>query len=105
MCNKVKFVFLVFNFLIFSNFVSAQIKISSIQIEGNKKTKSYIILRELPYHQGDYIPKDSLAILDTTAEQQLFNTSLFEQVSVRSQFIDSAQVLIKIKVKIGRAHV
>jgi outer membrane protein assembly factor BamA len=98
MCNKVKFVFLVFNFLIFSNFVSAQIKISSIQIEGNKKTKSYIILRELPYHQGDYIPKDSLAILDTTAEQQLFNTSLFEQVSVRSQFIDSAQVLIKIKV-------
>ena len=98
MCNKVKFVFLVFNFLIFSNFVSAQIKISSIQIEGNKKTKSYIILRELPYHQGDDIPKDSLAILDTTAEQQLFNTSLFEQVSVRSQFIDSAQVLIKIKV-------
>lgn len=98
MCNKVKFVFLVFNFLIFSNFVSAQIKISSIQIEGNKKTKSYIILRELPYHQGDYIPKDSLAILDTTAEQQLFNTSLFEQVSVRSQFIDSAQVHIKIKV-------
>ena len=98
MCNKVKFVFLVFNFLIFSNFVSAQIKISSIQIEGNKKTKSYIILRELPYHQGDDISKDSLAILDTTAEQQLFNTSLFEQVSVRSQFIDSAQVLIKIKV-------
>ena len=98
MCNKVKFVFLVFNFLIFSNFVSAQIKISSIQIEGNKKTKSYIILRELPYQQGDDIPKDSLAILDTTAEQQLFNTSLFEQVSVRSQFIDSAQVLIKIKV-------
>ena len=36
--------------------------------------------------------------LDTTAEQQLFNTALFEQVSVRSQFIDSAQVLIKIKV-------
>ena len=98
MCNKVKFVFLVFNFLFFSNFVSAQIKISSIQIEGNKKTKSYIILRELPYHQGDYISKDSLAILDTTAEQQLFNTSLFEQVSVRSQFIDSTQVLIKIKV-------
>ena len=33
-----------------------------------------------------------------TCALPIFNTSLFEQVSVRSQFIDSTQVLIKIKV-------
>jgi hypothetical protein len=100
MCNKLKYLlFFILSFLFFSNLVSAQIKISSIQIEGNKKTKPYIILRELPYHMGDYINKDSLAILDTLAEQQLFNSSLFEQVTVRADAIDSSQVVIKINVR------
>lgn len=52
MCNKIKYLlFFTASFLFFSNFVSAQIKISSIQIEGNRRTKPYIILRELPYHE------------------------------------------------------
>ena len=76
MCNKRKYLlFFIASFLFFSNLVSAQIKITSIQIEGNKKTKPYIILRELPYHQGDILSKDSLAILDTISQQQLFNTA------------------------------
>jgi outer membrane protein assembly factor BamA len=97
MSNKIKYL-LFFNafILFFSNLVSAQIKISSIQIEGNKKTKAYIILRELPIHQGDFISKDSLANLDTLCEQQLFNTSLFEQVTVQTEFLDSSQARIKI---------
>ena len=96
MCNKIKFIFFIFFFL--SNLVSAQIKISSIQIEGNKKTKSYIILRELSYHEGDFIAKDSLAILNLAAEEQLFNTALFEQVKVQTEYIDSTEVHILIKV-------
>jgi len=51
MFNKIKYLlFFTASFLFFSNLVSAQIKISSIQITGNKKTKPYIILRELPFH-------------------------------------------------------
>jgi len=100
MCNKIKYLlFFTAFFLFFSNLVSAQIKISSIQITGNKKTKPYIILRELPFHEGDRIPKDSLAIADTISEQQLFNTALFEQVTVRSEAIDSNQVIIKVDVR------
>jgi outer membrane protein assembly factor BamA len=100
MCNKIKYLlFFTASFLFFSNLVSAQIKISSIQITGNKKTKPYIILRELPFHEGDRIPKDSLAIADTISEQQLFNTALFEQVTVRSEAIDSNQVIIKVDVR------
>lgn len=99
MCNKIKYpLFFIAFFLFFSNLVSAQIKITSIQIEGNRKTKPYIILRELPYHEGDMISKDSLAILDTISQQQLYNTSLFEQVTVYSEAIDSTQVVIKIQV-------
>ena len=64
MCNKIKYpLFFIAFFLFFSNLVSAQIKITSIQIEGNRRTKPYIILRELPYHEGDMISKDSLVIL------------------------------------------
>ncbi len=100
MCNKIKYLlFFIASFLFFTNLVSAQIKITSIQIEGNKKTKPYIILRELPYHQGDILSKDSLAILDTISQQQLFNTTLFEQVTVHSSYLDSSQVVIKIQVR------
>jgi len=100
MCNKIKYpLFFIAFFLFFSNLVSAQIKISSIQIEGNKRTKPYIILRELLYHEGDILPKDSLAIADTISQQQLFNTALFEQVTVYSSYLDSTQVVIKIQVR------
>jgi outer membrane protein assembly factor BamA len=100
MCNKIKYqLFFIASFLFFSNLVSAQIKITAIQIEGNRRTKPYIILRELPYHEGDIIPKDSLAILDTISQQQLFNTALFEQVTVNAEKLDSFQVVIKIQVR------
>jgi outer membrane protein assembly factor BamA len=100
MCNKIKYqLFFIASFLFFSNLVSAQIKITAIQIEGNRRTKPYIILRELPYHEGDIIPKDSLAILDTISQQQLFNTTLFEQVTVNAEKLDSFQVVIKINVR------
>jgi hypothetical protein len=100
MCNKIKYpLFFIAFFLFFSNLVSAQIKITSIQIEGNRRTKPYIILRELPYHEGDIIPKDSIAIADTISQQQLFNTALFEQVTVHSAYLDSAQVAITIQVR------
>ena len=39
--------------------VHAQIKISAIEITGNKKTRDYIVKRELPYKVGDLI--DSIA--------------------------------------------
>jgi hypothetical protein len=43
--------------------------------------------------------KDSLAILDTISQQQLFNTTLFEQVTVNAEKLDSFQVVIKINVR------
>ena len=79
--------------------VYAQIKISAIEITGNKKTREYIIKRELPYQVGDLISKDSLTTLNTIAQQQLFNTALFLEANVSSELLDSTSVKIKIQLK------
>lgn len=87
------------SFFIISFIGKAQVKIGTISLEGNNKTKSYILFRELPYRVGDVIALDSLAKLDTLAQQQLFNTSLFLDVTVVSNLVDSQTVSIHIKVK------
>jgi outer membrane protein assembly factor BamA len=76
----------------------AQYTINNIRVEGNVKTKPTIILRELPYAVGSNIPTDSLSILNTLAQQQIFNTSLFNDVLIATAFIDSAHIDIQIKV-------
>ena len=76
----------------------AQYTINNIWTEGNVKTKSNIIFRELPYAIGSNIPTDSLSILNTIAQQQLYNTSLFNDVTVSTEFIDSGHIDIRIKV-------
>jgi outer membrane protein assembly factor BamA len=80
------------------NHIYAQYKIAHINIDGNTKTKEYIILRELPYAIGTIIPSDSISIYNTIAKQQLINTSLFLDASVSTQFIDSSNINIDIKV-------
>ena len=98
-----RFLFLsLFSILFFSANLKAQVRINTIQVEGNKRTKNYILLRELPYHVGDQINKDSLNFLNTLSQQQLFNTSLFLSVNVTSVYPlinDSSIVDIQIKVK------
>ncbi len=79
--------------------VQAQIKISAIEITGNKKTRAYVILRELPYKVGDSISRDSLVILNTIAQQQLFNTALFLEVKVNESELDSTNVTINVQLK------
>ncbi len=89
-----------FLFLIcFGQFGYAQIRISNIEIIGNKKTRDYIVNRELPYKVGDFVKKDSLSILNTIAQQQLFNTALFLETNVIAEELDSANVKIKIQLK------
>ncbi|MFT4153879.1 POTRA domain-containing protein [Parafilimonas sp.] len=56
--------------------------IAGISIYGNKKTKSYIIERELPFKQGSYITLGDLKKGLETGKQQLVNTTLFTDVAV-----------------------
>ena len=78
---------------------SAQKIIANIDIEGNGKTKSYIILRELPYHAGQIIAADSIPYYNKIAKQQLVNTFLFTDIQLAANEIDSTRLNIKIVVK------
>ena len=73
--------------------------IGNIIIEGNKKTKSYIVLREVPFRSGDSIYLPDLVKAFEVARRQLYNTSLFTGVvaalkSFRGYAVD---VLIQVK--------
>lgn len=56
--------------------------VASISIYGNKKTKDFILLREIPFKQGDTLSPEQLAKQLVIARQQLVNTSLFLDVDV-----------------------
>jgi hypothetical protein len=56
--------------------------ITEIRICGNKRTRDFTILRELPFRKGDVIRAETLAERLITATEHLNNTSLFNYVSV-----------------------
>src|SRR5436305_15215461 len=73
--------------------------VGDIYIEGNKKTKPYIITRELPFKSGDSIYLPELVKAFEISRQQLINTSLFIDVVVALKSFRGYQVDILIQVK------
>jgi outer membrane protein assembly factor BamA len=60
----------------------AFVRIDSIFVEGNKKTRLEIVLREMPFRQGDSIPVSNLESRLREAERWLMNTGLFNRVQI-----------------------
>lgn len=88
--------------------VSAQSKphgpdatISSIQITGNKKTRGYIIHRELLFAVGDTIPIQNLSKLIYQSRLNLLNTSLFSFVVIDTIVRCDSLALASVDVKIS----
>ena len=75
------------------------IVIDSISIEGNKKTKDVIILRELDFKIGDTVPTSKLDYRIQRTQNRLFNTSLFLETSTSLLDIDSIHKVLKVAVK------
>ena len=99
MFKSIGFKCLVLIFIFIGQIGYAQVKISTIEIIGNKKTRDYIIKRELPYKVGDLLEKNELDSLNIVAQQQLFNMALFLETSVSSEILDSSSVKINIQLK------
>ncbi|HNP20967.1 MAG TPA: POTRA domain-containing protein [Panacibacter sp.] len=78
---------------------TAIVAIADITITGNKKTKPYIIEREIPFKQGDYIKRGDLEKQLITARQLIINTALFTDVEVYIQNITGELVFINVDVK------
>ena len=69
--------------LLFCGYITASdICISGIRISGNKQTKDFTILRELPFRIGDIMPEDKLIHQLQVTSEHLNNTSLFNFVDV-----------------------
>ena len=62
---------------------SQNLTVNKIILEGNKKTKDKIILRELNFSKGDTINIKNLQYKITESKNNLINTSLFNFVTIK----------------------
>lgn len=79
--------------------LTALVLISDILIEGYKKTRPYIIEREIPFKKGQYILRSDLQSKLTLCKQQLMNTTLFVDVEAKAISVDSSDIFVTIRVK------
>jgi len=79
--------------------LNALVVISDIIVSGYKKTKPYIIQREIPFKKGEYISRSDLQSKLSLCKQQLMNTTLFVDVEVKAIAFDSSNVFINVNVK------
>ncbi|HRE51790.1 MAG TPA: POTRA domain-containing protein [Flavitalea sp.] len=73
--------------------------IGEILISGNKRTKPYLIERELSFKKGDSVYLPELVQMFEKARQQLINTRLFNEVVVALKSFRGYEVDITIDVK------
>lgn len=94
--------FLTYLFLLFIfgySAVSAQhLHIAEIHIDGNKKTRASIILRELPFAVNDSLPESEMIEMLQLAKNQLVNLNLFNVVEVNSERRDNKNIGVRISV-------
>jgi len=78
--------FLTFLFVLLSSCLPAQtaqrFTVGDIVVKGNKKTKTYIVLRELSFRPGDTLTLSDLVKGFRTAHDRLVNTHLFNEVII-----------------------
>ncbi len=75
------------------------LKIESLVISGNRKTKRYIIEREVLLKQGDSIKPMRLDDLVKRSQSLVYNTGLFTGVNIIPELTGSDDLLIRVEVK------
>tara|TARA_B100000214_G_scaffold374032_1_gene355728 strand:- start:1119 stop:2513 length:1395 start_codon:yes stop_codon:yes gene_type:complete len=96
MLQKILFIFIFFS-INTSVFSQDLIRINSIEINGNKKTKDYIILNELAFKVDNRLSIKELEQKITESEENLINLKLFNFVDITS-IIDQKNVTIVIDI-------
>jgi outer membrane protein assembly factor BamA len=77
----------------------ANFTIRTIVIEGNKKTKPAIILREVPFKAGDSYPLGELVKKFETGRKRLMNLALFHEAIISLKRSEGYNVDILVQVK------
>ncbi len=83
----------------FSSDSSAKLYVSNIVVEGNKKTKAYIIEREMRFKKGDSVLASTIQEKLQLSQELIYNTTLFTEVVLEPRFVTASQVEIDIKLK------
>ncbi len=73
--------------------------VRNIVIQGNKKTRPDIILREIPFKSGDVFLLQDLVKKFETARQQLMNTALFHEAIVALKSFEGYDIDILVQVR------
>lgn len=77
----------------------AKLYVRNVILNGNKKTKNYIILRELVVKQGDSILISQMNQLIERSRQNIYNTTLFVEVKAEPRIISASDLDIIISIK------
>ncbi len=95
-------IFLLFDFLLLINglVIQAQTELvlRDIFIDGNKVTKTHIILRELEFHQGDTIAKKLLPSLIEKSKENLKNLSIFNFQDIKVLTVEGGELSLLVQV-------
>ncbi len=78
---------------------AAKLVVRSIIIKGNKKTKDYMILREIQFKPGDSIIIGTLNEAFQLARQQVYNTTLFHEVTINLAMLSAFDIDVIVNVK------
>jgi outer membrane protein assembly factor BamA len=77
----------------------SKLQLRKVFITGNKKTKYYIILREMQMKEGDSITIFHLNNRLEKARQQVFNTRMFIEVKIEPEIVSPFQFDLNVTVK------
>ncbi|MEP6597340.1 MAG: POTRA domain-containing protein [Ginsengibacter sp.] len=78
---------------------ASKLRLGKVVITGNKKTKSYIILREMQIRAGDAIFVSQIPAELEKARNLIYNTTLFVEVTVTPVSITSYDFTVMVDVK------
>lgn len=78
---------------------SSEMIVRSVTVNGNKKTKEYIALREVPFKKGTKLQRNSLADIIEEGRLNIVNTQLFLEVIPRIESWDEKYIDIVFDVK------
>jgi outer membrane protein assembly factor BamA len=71
---------------------SATVVVREIHLNGNRRTKERIILRELDFRPGDTLRTDELSERLEKNRRKVFNTNLFVTVSARIDYLNAREI-------------
>ncbi|RYY68256.1 MAG: hypothetical protein EOO13_12810 [Chitinophagaceae bacterium] len=77
----------------------AKLVVTAVEVTGNKKTKTYIIEREIRFKAGDTLAAASLYEKLEESRSLIYNTNLFTEVTLTPRFVSGEGISILVTVK------